>query len=139
MSPFAADFLEKNRIFLGVLAILVSLATWGMDLAEWVYQCPYCRVQRSAIGVIGVILLLPFYHHWILRMTGSTVGVLGLVVAANQNFNHILRMQQGTFDWGERWYIHPWLLSGFALFILTALLMILWSQPYRREAEQPAP
>lgn len=139
MSPFAADFLEKNRISLGVLAIIVSLATWGMDLAEWVYQCPYCRVQRSAIGVIGVILLLPFYHHWILRMTGSTVGVLGLVVAANQNFNHILRMQQGTFDWGERWYIHPWLLSGFALFILTALLMILWSQPYRREAEQPAP
>ncbi|MCZ8322664.1 MAG: hypothetical protein O9296_13945, partial [Novosphingobium sp.] len=54
---------------------------------------------------------------------------LGLVVAANQNFNHILRMHRGTFEWGNQWFIHPWLLSGFALFILTALLMMLWSRP----------
>ena len=71
MSPFAADFLETNRRLLAIIAIIVCLATWGVDLAQWVYQCPYCRVQRSAIGVIGLILLLPFYHHWIMRMIGS--------------------------------------------------------------------
>jgi hypothetical protein len=129
MSPFAADFLETNHRLLAILAIIVSLATWGVDLAGWVYQCPYCRVQRSAIGVIGVILLLPCYHHWILRMIGSAVGALGLVVAANQNFSHIARMHRGKFEWGDQWFIHPWLLSGFALFILTALLMMLWSRP----------
>jgi len=129
MSLFAADFLETNRRLLAILAIIVSLATWGVDLAGLVYQCPYCRVQRSAIGVIGVILLLPCYHHWILRMIGSAVGALGLVVAANQNFSHIARMQRGKFEWGDQWFIHPWLLSGFALFILTALLMMLWSRP----------
>jgi hypothetical protein len=139
MSPFAADFLETNRKLLAVLAIIVSLATWGVDLAEWVYQCPFCRVQRSAIGLIGIILLLPFYHHWIMRMIGSTVGALGLVVAANQNFNHILKMHKGTFEWGDNWFIHPWLLSGFALFIITALLMILWSQPVRSTpVDEPA-
>ena len=129
MSPFAADFLETNRKLLAILAIIVSLATWGVDLAGWVYQCPYCRVQRSAIGVIGVILLLPCYHHWILRMIGSAGGARGLVVAANQNFSHIARMHRGKFEWGDQWFIHPWLLSGFALFILTALLMMLWSRP----------
>lgn len=139
MSPVAADFLETNRKLLAVLAIIVSLATWGVDLAEWVYQCPFCRVQRSAIGLIGIILLLPFYHHWIMRMIGSTVGALGLVVAANQNFNHILKMHKGTFEWGDNWFIHPWLLSGFALFIITALLMILWSQPVRSTpVDEPA-
>jgi hypothetical protein len=125
------DFLQKNRVVLAVLAILLALATWSVDLAGWVYQCPYCRVQRSAIGIIGLILLLPFYHHWILRMVGSAVGVLGLVVGATQHFNHILKMHRGEFEWGDQWYIHPWLLSGFAIFIITALVMILWSGPPR--------
>lgn len=131
MSPFSPDFLEKNRVLLAFLAIVLSAATWGVDLAEWVYQCPYCRVQRSAIGVLGIILLLPFFRHWILRMIGSAVGVLGLVVGANQHFNSILKMHKGTFEWGEMWFIHPFLLSGFALFIITALLMMLWSPPER--------
>lgn len=131
MSPFSPDFLEKNRVFLAILAILVSGGTWAVDLAEWVYLCPFCRVQRSAIGILGLILLLPFFHHWIMRMIGSAVGVLGLVVAANQHFNHIIKMHKGTFEWGEAWYIHPWLLSGFALFIITALLMMLWTAPVR--------
>lgn len=138
MSPFAADFLVQQRRLVAILAIVVSLATWGMDLAEWVYQCPYCRVQRSAIGVIGILLLLPVFHHWIIRMIGTATGVLGLVVAANQNFNHILRMHRGTFEWGDQWYIHPWLLSGCALFILSALLMALWSDPARREPSAPS-
>ncbi|MGY6550936.1 MAG: disulfide bond formation protein B [Erythrobacter sp.] len=131
MSPFDPDFLVKNRIALAILAIVVSAATWASDIGGLVYACPYCRVQRTAIGLIGIILLLPFFHHWIMRMIGSTIGVYGLVVAGTQHFNNFLKMHMGTFEWGERWFIHPWLLSGFALFIITALLMILWSPPQR--------
>lgn len=131
MSPFANDFLQKGRVLIGILAIALSAATWAVDLADWVYQCPYCRVQRSAIGIIGVILLLPVFYHWIARMIGTAIGVLGLVVAANQHFNHILKMHKGTFEWWDQWFIHPWLLSGFAVFIITTLLMALWTQPPR--------
>ncbi len=131
MSPFAPDFLVKNRVALGWLAIALSAFTWASDLGGLVYECPYCRVQRSAIGLIGIIVLLPFFHHWIMRMIGSAIGVYGLVVAGNQHFNNFLKMHKGTFEWGDKWFIHPWLLSGFALFIITALLMILWSSPPR--------
>lgn len=55
--------------------------------------------------------------------------MFGLVVGATQHFNSWKKVMAGTFEWGERWYIHPWLLSGFAVFIITALLMILWTAP----------
>lgn len=32
----------------------------------------------------------------------------------------------GEFSWGEQWYVNAWMLSGFAIFILTALLLLIW-------------
>ena len=133
MNPFAPDFLERNHRALAIAAIILSLLTWASDLGGWVYECPYCRTQRTAIGLIGILLLLPVYRHWMIRMTGTAIGALGLVVGGTQHFNGWKKIMAGTFEWGDRWFIHPWLLSGFALFILSALLMMLWGHgPFAR-------
>ncbi|MDO5505810.1 MAG: hypothetical protein Q4F49_05905 [Pseudoxanthomonas suwonensis] len=137
----ADTYLDRIRL-LGVLAILIAIATWAMDLADWVYTCPFCRVQRSAIGVLGVLMLLPRPGHWLVRWIASVVATLGLVVAATQNFGGWRRLSAGEFSWGEQWYIHPFLLSGFALFILMAQIMLIHGSARRAalpdRAEAPA-
>lgn len=119
--PFAPHWIR----IIGVATILVSLATWLMDVAGWVYPCPFCRVQRTAIGLLGLAMLLPITHHWVTKWFCAVVATLGLVVAAMQNFNHIRNIFAGTFELGAGWYMHPFLLSGAALFILTGQIMLI--------------
>ena len=45
------------------------------------------------------------------------------------------KISGGTFEWGERWFINPWMLSGFALFIITALVLLIW-RGARAEAQR---
>jgi disulfide bond formation protein DsbB len=110
---------------IGIATLLIAIATWVMDINGWVYPCPYCRTQRTAIGLLGIVLLLPFLHHWAVRWFSAVVASLGIVVAAMQNFNHIKNIFAGTFSLGEGWYLHPFLLSGAALFILTGQFMLI--------------
>jgi hypothetical protein len=125
MAP-VPDLLLRYRVLVGLAAIALSAATWGVDLAEIVYQCPYCRVQRSVIGLLGLILLLPWYGHWLARYVAAVLAVFGLQVAGAQHFMGWAKISGGKFEWGEMWYINPWMLSGFALFIITALVLLIW-------------
>lgn len=50
-----------------------------------------------------------------------------MVVAAMQNFNHQKNIYAGTFELGENVYMHPFLLSGAAIFILSGQLMLIFS------------
>ena len=97
-----------------------------MDFLGWVYPCPYCRVQRTAILILGIILLLPFNQHWVSKWFSLAIGVQGLVVAAMQHFNHIKTILDGSFEWGDSWYTNPFLLSGAAMLIITGQLMLLF-------------
>jgi len=76
------NWLNANLRLLGVIAIVVSLVTWAMDLAGWVYACPYCRVPRSAIGVVGALMLLPDPRIWWIRYGAAAVCFLGAHVAS---------------------------------------------------------
>jgi hypothetical protein len=120
------DLLLRYRIILGLLAIALSAATWAMDLTGVVYECPYCRVQRTVIGLLGVIMLMRFYSHWLMRYVASVLAVFGLQVAGAQHFMSWAKISGGKFEWGEQWYIHPWMLSGAALFIITAQILLIW-------------
>ena len=71
------DLLLRYRVLVGLAAIVLSGVTWGVDLAENVYQCPYCRVQRSVIGLLGLILLLPWYGHWLARYGAAVLAEFG--------------------------------------------------------------
>ena len=120
---------------IGLVAVLIALTTWAMDYFEWVYHCPYCRTQRSTIGLIGLIMLSPWPHHWCSKWFSLALGALGLVVAAMQNFNHQKNIYAGTFELGESFYIHPFLLSGAAIFILSGQLMLIFSSPHKQAAD----
>lgn len=115
----------------GVATILIAAGTWLMDINDWIYPCPYCRTQRTAIGLLGIVLLFPFAHHWITRWISAVIASLGIVVAAMQNFNHLKSVFAGTLELGAGWYLHPFLLSGVALFILTGQIMLIFD-PERR-------
>lgn len=121
--------LARYRVAIAVLAIVICAVTWGTELVGWVYVCPYCRAQRTVIGLLGLLLLTPLAFHWIGRWLGATVAAFGFSVGADQHFNGWKKIMAGKFSWGEQWYIHPWLLSGFAMFIISGLLLYLWSLP----------
>ena len=76
-----------------------------MEFVGTVYICPYCRVQRTVILLLGVAMILPFTHHWIMRYLASVVGFLGAVVAVNQNFMGWVKISKGTFAFNEALYI----------------------------------
>ncbi|PAJ71973.1 hypothetical protein CJF42_23775 [Pseudoalteromonas sp. NBT06-2] len=107
-------FTEKRQ-WIGVFAIVICALAWTMELIGSVYICPYCRVQRTVIGILGIILLLPFAYHWLVKYAAIILGVFGAVVASNQHFMGWKKISAGKFQFNENILIDPFLLSGFAL------------------------
>ena len=103
-----------------------------MELAGAVYICPYCRVQRTVIILLGLIMMLPFSAHWISKYIGSVLGFMGAVVAVNQNFIGWVRISKSQFAFNEQLYMDPFLLSGGALFIIIGQLWLLLTTEPRR-------
>ena len=122
MTLLDLEFWERHQRTLGIIAILVGLGAWATEWAELVYICPYCRVQRTVIVILGLFMLLPGPRHWLVRYIAVVIGFFGAVVAANQHFMSWAKISKGDFAWGEQWYMHPFLLSGAALFIILAQL-----------------
>lgn len=120
MNPLDLNFWIRQQRTLGVIAIVVGLGAWATELAGMVYICPYCRVQRTVIALLGLLMLFPDARHWLLRYAAFVVGFFGAAVAANQHFMSWAKISSGEFAWGHQWYLHPFLLSGAALFIIVA-------------------
>lgn len=120
------EVLMKYRVHIAILAIFISVFAWMTEWAGWVYICPYCRAQRTVIGLLG-LLLLANPQHWLNRWIASVLAALGLVVAAMQHFNGWKKIMAREFSWGEYWYSNAWVLSGCAMFIITGLLLYLWA------------
>jgi len=129
MDKALLDWLWDNRKLVGIVAIAISIITWSLELTDLVYVCPFCRTQRTVIGILGMFLLLPNPRNWISLYFASTIAGLGFVVAAMQHFNGWKKIMFDEFAWGEHWYINSWLLSGFALFIISGLLLLIWTVP----------
>ena len=121
-------FWHRHRRSLGLIAIIIGAGAWGMELAGAVYICPYCRVQRTVISLLGVIMVLPFCHHWITRYLASVMGFMGAVLAVNQNFMGWVKISKGEFAFNEQLYVDPFLLSGGALFIIIGQLWLILSK-----------
>lgn len=121
------NWLYANKMIVGGVAVLISVLTWSVELMDLVYVCPFCRTQRTVIGLLGILVLLPTTAHWISKYFASVFAALGLVVGGTQHFRGWVRIMNGEFEWGESWYINSWMLSGFALFIITGLLLLIWT------------
>ena len=125
MAFFELRFWQRNQFALGVLAILIGAGAWGMEFAGTVYICPYCRVQRTVILLLGIMMILPFAHHWVMKYFASVIGFLGAVVAVNQNFMGWVKISKGELAFNEQLYIDPFLLSSGSLFIIIGQLWLL--------------
>jgi disulfide bond formation protein DsbB len=118
-------FWQRYQRALGLIAIIIGAGAWGMEFAGTVYICPYCRVQRTVILLLGVIMVLPFSKHWISRYAASVMGFMGAVVAVNQNFMGWVKISKGEFAFNEQLYIDPFLLSSGSLFIIFGQLWLI--------------
>ena len=118
-------FWQRHQRLLGLIAIIIGAGAWGMEFAGTVYICPYCRVQRTVILLLGVIMVLPFSKHWISRYAASVMGFMGAVVAVNQNFMGWVKISKGEFAFNEQLYIDPFLLSAGSLFIIIGQLWLI--------------
>jgi len=124
---------HKRLVLLGLAFIAISIGTWAVDLMGLVYACPYCRAQRTAIGILGlIILLLRVLHPFVARYLALAVGGFGFVVGATQHFAGWRRIHAGEFELRDQWWIDPWLLSGCALLILALQLGIIFEHNPRR-------
>lgn len=115
-----------NRCIVGGAILVVVLFTLAVDVAGLVYPCPYCRVQRFALGVIALIMMMKSYDALLWRYITAVVGMMGLVVGISQNFNHIKKINNGSFDWSALWIGHPWILSGLAILALIWQLFLVF-------------
>ena len=121
-------FWQRHQRMLGIIAIIIGAGAWGMEFAGTVYICPYCRVQRTVILLLGVIMVLPFSKHWITRYLSSVMGFMGAVVAVNQNFMGWVKISKGEFAFNEQLYIDPFLLSTGSLFIIIGQLWLILTE-----------
>jgi disulfide bond formation protein DsbB len=119
------EFWQRNQFALGLVAILIGAGAWSIEFAGTVYICPYCRVQRTVILLLGIMMILPFAHHWVIKYFASVIGFLGAVVAVNQNFMGWVKISKGEFALNEQLYIDPFLLSSGSLFIIIGQLWLL--------------
>jgi len=127
MNLLDLQFWYRQQRVLGVIGIVIGLGAWGMEFAGAVYVCPYCRIQRTVILLLGCVMLLPSPRHWMATYVASVVGFLGAVVAVNQNFMGWVKISKGEFAFNENLFIDPFLLSTGSLFIILAQLWLILS------------
>lgn len=109
--------LARLAKIVGLISLLICLITWAMDLKEMVVQCIYCRNERTAIGLLGILLLLPVYP-FITRYLGLVAGFYGASVSAQ----HImLIMNHSHFDSPQLPF------TTAALFIIIGLVYLIFN------------
>jgi len=124
-TPISLPFIDisQHLVFFGVASIAISLATWAVDLLQWTYPCPYCRAQRTVIGLLGVvILLLPYLNTFIARYLSVAVGGFGFGVAVMQHFSRGWQLMfRGEYQMRDPWFMDGWILSACAMLIMAVM------------------
>ncbi|RJE72254.1 hypothetical protein BGP78_19765 [Pseudoalteromonas sp. MSK9-3] len=128
MAIFDLNTYSNNTRLIACVAIFISITAWAVELMGAVYVCPYCRVQRSVIGILGIILLLPFASHWSAKYMALIIGLFGAIVASNQHFMGWKKISAGEFSFNANLAIDPFILSGFALIITIGLVALIMRQ-----------
>lgn len=126
MSILDLNFYTKNAFWIGMFAFIVAVLAWTAEFSGAVYICPYCRVQRTVIGLLGIVLMTPLSRVWYTQFLAVVVGFFGAVVAANQHFMGWKKISAGTFSFKDNLLIDPFILSGLAMiFILFQVFLLI--------------
>ena len=73
---------------LGLIAIFISAFTWGLELGNFVATCPFCQVQRTMIGLLGILMVLPNYRYVTLFLA-VVFTIFGTNISSEHIFNHV--------------------------------------------------
>ena len=114
-------WLNSHLRILGVLSILICIGTWAIDLTGLVVPCPYCRTQRTAVGLVGVLMLIPNPRAWWVLWPAATLCYFGAHVASQQLFMILYAIDEGK-PWGKVNFI----MSSGALIILVGQALLLF-------------
>jgi len=118
-------WLNGHFKILGVLGILLCVGTWALDLTGVVHPCAYCRTQRTAIGLVGILMLFPNPRAWWLRWPGAVLCYFGAHVASEQLFMILYAIDEGK-PWGR---LNFFMASG-ALVILIGQALLLFMKKH---------
>lgn len=90
--------MQKNTFtILGIIGIAICAAAWAIDIWGLVYACPYCRVERTVIGILGLALILPMFHSVLYIFTLNIMAWFGIVTAMNQNFKGWVHISDSAY------------------------------------------
>jgi hypothetical protein len=112
----------QHMRLIGFLAIFISAFTWGLDLAHLVPPCPFCQAQRTMIGFLGILMIIPDYRYATQFLT-VVFGLFGVHVSCAQIFNHV-----ASYAFTNMFII----LATGALCLLVAQMLMLLARAYQR-------
>lgn len=121
------NLILRLRWLIGLFFVAVGAGAWALDFTGLVYECPFCRTQRTVILILGVMLLLPFHGHWLVRYLSALFGFFGAAIGSMQHFGGWAAISGGEFELYDPWYLDPFLLSGCALCMITAGVLLCWA------------
>jgi hypothetical protein len=102
------------------------MLAWYMDVLNIVYDCPYCRIERTVIGLLGILLMLPHINGFVKYLSG-TLGGFGFIIASLQNFMGWKAISEGSFVIANPWYIDPMILSGGAMALIALQITLIYA------------
>ncbi len=106
---------KKLIITIGTITLLISITTWILDINGIVEPCIYCRNERTVMGLLGLLMVLP-KHKYLTMYLAIALGFYGAYVAADQLFNNMLDAKIGLM----------FSLATGALFIILGQIFALW-------------
>jgi hypothetical protein len=110
-------------VIIGIFSILVSIATWILDLTGLVEQCIYCRTQRTVIGILGFLMLLPlmkYFFNYLIAYLSYGLGIFGVNVSSAQIFLNIKNDHIGSMMFN--------LAIGAMFWIIFQVIILHWCQ-----------
>lgn len=108
-------YLSRYCQWLGFLTLAISAFTWWLDLSGIVPACIFCRTERTAMGLLGIMMILPHCRYLTVLLT-CCFAAIGLHAVSAHLF---LQLKQMTFTW-----LYTGLATS-ALLIISAQLIVI--------------
>ncbi|PJE80882.1 hypothetical protein CI610_00130 [invertebrate metagenome] len=112
---------------LGIIALMICGITWWIDLSGIVSTCPFCRTERTVIGLLGVVMCFP-HCRYLTILIACGFAAMGIHTASAQLLLHIKNL---SFTW-----LHTGMAVA-ALFMMCGQLLVLFERAWLRHGLLP--
>lgn len=112
-------------VILGIISVFICLSTWAMDYLDIVYKCPYCQIQRTIIGVLGICTLMPMFKSYMYIFLINILAFIDMITAVNQQFFGLKLILSSEIQAViiQPIYENAFILSSFSLALITLLVI----------------